>query len=76
MIRFKILVESHDPEPDDTIAIISPLNKTSTITFKLTNIYKNKTADFKAYFTSTSDPELTVQPKEGTLPPFDQYELL
>lgn len=65
-------LESSEPDPDDTIVITSPLNKTSMVTFKLTNIYKNKSADFKAYFTPNSDSEFTIEPKEGHLPPFDQ----
>lgn len=67
-----MLIEAHEPEVDDIIAITSTLNRTSTVSFKLTNLYKNRTADFKAYFSSESDAEFTIQPKEGALPPYGQ----
>lgn len=35
--KFKINLESFEPEEDDVIVIESPLNKTTSVTFKLTN---------------------------------------
>ena len=43
--RFKISVEALPPIPDDYILIRSPMNKTSSVTFKLTNI-ERKSAQF------------------------------
>ena len=37
-IRFKVSLESLPPNPDDIINIKSPMNKTSSVTFRLTNI--------------------------------------
>jgi len=39
--RYNMLFESLEPDFDDIITIESPLNKTSSVAFKLNNIYKN-----------------------------------
>ncbi len=59
-------MEAIDPEEDDTIFIYSPLNKTSSVSFKLTNRYKHS-APFNAYYTPDSDPEFSIMPKSGEL---------
>lgn len=59
-------MESTEPEQDDIIQIYSPLHKTTSVSFKLSNRYK-AIADFKAYFTYDSDPEFSVIPKQGVL---------
>ena len=64
MCRFKISLEALPPNPDDIITIRSPMNKTTSVTFKLTNI-ERKSAWFDAYFTPESDSEFTVMPKNG-----------
>jgi len=64
--RFKVSLEATPPNADDVIMIRSPMNKTSSVTFKLTNIAK-RAAPFKAYFTPESDSEFTVIPKTGLL---------
>ena len=52
--------------------IESPLNKTTSVAFKLTN--RSKTfAPFNAYFKSESDSEFLVSPKTGMLEPFGKY---
>jgi len=38
---FKILLESTEPDEDDIINIYSPLNRTSSVSFKLANRFKN-----------------------------------
>lgn len=57
-----------DPKEDDIIEIHSPLNRTSSISFKLANRHKVY-APFTAKFTSDSDPEFSVMPKQGVLQP-------
>lgn len=69
IFRLKIVLEANEPEKDDVIQIYSPLHKTSSVSFRLTNRFKSH-ADFKAYFTYDSDPEFSVIPKEGTLEPY------
>ena len=62
-------MESSEPDCDDIIHISSPLNKTTSVSFKLTN--KNKTyAAFQAYFTAGSDSEFSIMPKSGDLEPY------
>jgi hypothetical protein len=38
--RFKLNLEATEPDEDDVIVIYSPLNRTSSVSFKLTNKYK------------------------------------
>mmetsp|Transcript_30926 Transcript_30926/g.28111 ORF Transcript_30926/g.28111 Transcript_30926/m.28111 type:complete len:157 (+) Transcript_30926:298-768(+) len=38
--KFRLFLEALLPDPDDKIEIISPINKTSSVSFKLTNIHK------------------------------------
>ena len=45
-----------------------PLNKTSSISFRLTNHIKNY-AEFTAYFTADSDSCFEVSPVKGVLEP-------
>ena len=66
-IRFKVSLEATPPDVDDIILIRSPMNTTSSVTFRLTNISKRRAAMFKAYFTPESDSEFTVQPQKGEL---------
>ena len=67
--KFKIYLESTEPDVDDIITIHSALHKTTSISFKLSNKYKQYSA-FLAYFTPESAPEFSVLPKEGELAPF------
>ena len=60
------MLEATAPKEDDLITISSPLNRTSSVSFKLTN-YKKKTAFFTAAFTPDSDPEFTIMPKQGDM---------
>lgn len=62
--KFNVIFEALDPEVDDTILIQSPLHKTSSVSFRLSNHLKNF-ADFNAYFTHDSASEFTVYPKSG-----------
>lgn len=64
--RYRINFEATEPECDDIINIYAPLNKTSSVSFKLVNRYKNSTP-FNAYFTPESDPEFSIMPKNGDL---------
>merc|ERR1711990_421720 len=66
--KFRISLKASIPDADDEITIRSPLNRTATVQFKLTNRVK-KWADFKAKFTPESDSEFNVEPKFGRLQP-------
>jgi len=35
--KYRIVLEAFEPKPDDIITISSPLNKTTSVSFKLTN---------------------------------------
>jgi hypothetical protein len=67
--KFPLSLESTPPDVDDLIVISSPLHKTSSVSFKLTNRYKN-TVSFKAAFTPNSDQEFTISPTKGDLSGF------
>lgn len=67
--KFKMYLEAEEPDEDDIIVIQSPLNQTSSISFRLSNRYKQY-SPFVAYFTPDSDPEFSVLPKSGELEPF------
>ena len=54
---------------DDIITIQSPLHKTSSVSFRLTNHMKQP-ADFTAHFTYDSATEFNVHPKQGVLEPY------
>ena len=64
-----MIFESVDPEVDDIILIQSPLHKTSSVSFKLTN-HMRTLAEFDAFFTPDSAPEFVVYPKKGLLDPY------
>ena len=63
---FNVILESTEPEPDDTINIQSSLGKVSHVSFKLHNVF-TKNAKFVAYFSHDSSSEFTVSPREGFL---------
>ena len=67
--KFNFVFESVDPEVDDIILIQSPLHKTSSVSFKLTN-HLRTFAEFSAFFTPDSAPEFVVYPKTGLLEPY------
>jgi hypothetical protein len=60
--RFKIQLEATEPEEDDVIIISSALNRTASVSFKLTNKTKGY-AKFIAAFSPDSDAEFSVIPK-------------
>ena len=62
--KFNAVFEALEPEMDDIITIQSPLHKTSSVSFRLTNHMKQP-ADFVAHFTSDSAHEFAVHPKQG-----------
>jgi hypothetical protein len=61
-----MVLEATVPKEDDIIVISSPLHRTTSVSFKLTN-QKKQYASFTASFTPDSDPEFTVMPKSGEL---------
>lgn len=67
--KYKIQLEATEPEEDDVILISSPLNKTTSVQFKLTNKTKNYSR-FVAGFSPESDAEFSVIPKQGDLEPY------
>ena len=66
LTRYKIQLESTEPETLDLIEITSPLNVTSSVTFNLASEVKTG-EKFTAEFTYDSAPEFTVIPKSGML---------
>lgn len=71
--KFKLLLEAIHPNVDDVIILSSPLHKTSSIEFKLSN-RKKKNAAFSAKFSMESDSEFSVTPKSGILLPYGDGE--
>ena len=67
--KFNAIFEALEPEMDDVIVIQSPLHKTSSVSFKLTNHMK-AFAEFSAHFTADSAAEFVVHPKNGLLEPY------
>ena len=67
--KFNMVFEAMEPEVDDVIVIQSPLQKTSSVSFKLTNHLK-AFAEFTAFFTADSAAEFLVYPKTGLLEPY------
>lgn len=67
--KFNAIFEATEPEVDDVIIIQSPLHKTSSVSFKLTN-YLRSYAEFQAFFTADSAAEFVVYPKSGMLEPY------
>ena len=67
--KFNMIFEAIEPEVDDIIVIQSPLQKTSSVSFKLTNHLK-AFAEFSAFFTADSAAEFIVYPKTGLLEPY------
>ncbi|KAM7428352.1 hypothetical protein ABFA07_020665 [Porites harrisoni] len=67
--RFPIRVLATEPEEDDVITIESVgLNKESVVGFRM-NSQMRHTLPFEAFFASSSDPDFTVTPAYGELPP-------
>jgi hypothetical protein len=67
--KFNAIFEALEPDVDDIITIASPLHKTSSVSFKLTNHLK-AFAEFNAYFTAESATEFVCHPKSGLLEPY------
>jgi len=67
--KFNAIFEALEPDVDDIITIASPLHKTSSVSFKLTNHLK-AFAEFTAYFTAESATEFVCHPKSGLLEPY------
>ena len=67
--KFNAIFEATEPEADDIIIIQSPLQKTSSVSFKLTNYLRSYT-EFQAFFTADSAAEFVVYPKSGMLEPY------
>lgn len=67
--KFNVVFEALEPEVDDTIVIQSPLHKTTSVSFRLTNHLKSF-AEYHAFFTQDSAPEFLVMPKQGMLEPY------
>lgn len=63
------MLEAFEPDEDDVILISSPLNKTTSVSFKLTNKVKAY-AHFNAGFSPESDAEFSIIPKQGDLEPY------
>lgn len=67
--KFNMIFEALDPDVDDIIVIQSPLHKTSSVSFKLSN-HMRTFAEFSSFFTPDSAPEFVVYPKNGLLEPY------
>lgn len=57
--KFNAVFEATEPQVDDIININSPLQKTSSVSFKLTNHIKQH-SPFQAYFAEGSAPEFGI----------------
>ena len=66
MWRYDVHLEALPPDPDDVIHIESPLGRTESISFHLTNIFPTNDP-FTAYFTPETPAEFTVMPTKGML---------
>jgi hypothetical protein len=75
--RYEIQLEASEPDIDDIIKIESPLNRTSSVSFKIHNQFMTH-APFTAEFTSSSSLAFTVSPSSGNLEPYgkDGQELV
>jgi hypothetical protein len=67
--KFNVIFEATEPMVDDIITIQSPLQKTSSVSFRLTNHMK-QAAEYTASFTEGSATEFTITPKRGLLEPY------
>jgi len=67
--KFNVIFEASEPMVDDIIVIQSPLQKTSSVSFRLTNHIKQQ-SEFTAFFTEGSATEFTCQPNKGLLEPY------
>jgi len=66
--RFDVKIDVAEPEVDDLIVIESPLNKSASVAFRLTNATAAY-AEFEAYFAADSAYEFAVSPTSGVLEP-------
>lgn len=68
--RFRVFIESTQPEPDHTVTIESSLNQASQAVLKLnlnhTGLSKFS-REYRAEFTPDSATEFTVSPKQGLI---------
>ena len=67
--RFDLDLVASQPEVDDEIRIEGHVNRTSSVSFRITNQFDTE-APFKAYFSSESPPEFSVTPTAGMLEPY------
>ena len=67
--RFRLSLEAKTAEPDDTIHLVSALNKTASVAFHLTN-HTEEEAAFTAVLTPTTQRAFTVHPLMGVLRPY------
>ena len=66
---FQLSLESTDPAVDDTIVIESQLNHTSSVSFKLSNQFRER-SPFRCEFTTGSSSVFTVFPTVGAFEPY------
>jgi hypothetical protein len=67
--RFDLDLVASQPEVDDEIRIEGHVNRTSSVSFRITNQFDTE-APFKAFFSSESPPEFSVTPTTGMLEPY------
>ena len=67
--RFRLALEAKTAEPDDTIHLVSALNKTASVAFHLTN-HTDEEAAFTAVLTPTTQRAFAVHPLMGVLRPY------
>jgi len=67
--RAQIGLEASDPEPDDIVNLIAPVNGTDKVKFRLSNRFLGF-SNFTAYFHPKSSPHFSVSPPSGVLAPF------
>ena len=67
--RYQLTLEATEPDVDDTITIESSINHTASVSFKLTNQFREK-ARFQSEFTTGSSPAFSIFPNIGELEPY------
>jgi hypothetical protein len=66
---YKVKFSFLPPPVDDELEIATGINKPASVKFKLTNRMKTH-AKFRAFFSSDSSVDFSVNPKNGELEPY------
>eukprot|EP00606_Chrysophyceae_sp_TOSAG23-5_P001155 GSChrysophyteH2.ASY1.ANO1.1079.1 assembled CDS len=67
--RAQLGLDASDPEPDDIVNLVAPVNGSDKVKFRLSNRFLGY-SNFTAYFDPKSSPHFSVSPASGVLAPF------